>query len=266
MFRKQSSEFSRRRFLKTAGATALAASAPAVIIPGRAQPKTLKILAWKDFIASVNQWDADFARSWGEQNNIQVIRDEVSMDTNPRQTETELAAGQGHDLYYYVGGSPAVFEAQLIDHRDIYQECERRYGKVADFAVKSSLNPKTNRFFGFWDSFGAAPVIYRKDLWDGAGRAPDSWDDVRLGGRQIKFMQGPYIGISLGSDVDAEFSWRALLYSFGGSEQDADNRPALKSAATLEDSGTGIFWVRPAPRESVRATMMPLSMPSSRNA
>jgi multiple sugar transport system substrate-binding protein len=47
-------------------------------------------------------------------------------------------------------------------------------------------------------------------------------------------MQGPSVGISLGSDVDAEFSWRALLYSFGGSEQDADNRPALKSSATLE--------------------------------
>jgi multiple sugar transport system substrate-binding protein len=77
-------------------------------------------------------------------------------------------------------------------------------------------------------------VIYRKDLWDGVGRAPDSWDDVRLGGRRIKFMQGPSVGISLGSDVDAEGGWRALLYSFGGSEQDADNRPALKSPATLE--------------------------------
>ena len=29
---------------------------------------------------------------------------------------------------------------------------------------------------------------------------------------------------------------------------------------------TGIFWVRPAPNESVRATIIPLSMPSSRNA
>ena len=36
-----------------------------------------------------------------------------------------------------------------------------------------------------------------------------------------------------------------------------------RSPASVE---TGIFWVRPAPSESVRATMTPSSTPSSRNA
>ena len=40
------------------------------------------------------------------------------------------------------------------------------------------------------------------------------------------------IGIALQPNVDSETSWRALLYSFGGSVQDVDNRPALKSSAT----------------------------------
>ena len=34
-------------------------------------------------------------------------------------------------------------------------------------------------------------------------------------------------------NLDSEAAWRALLYSFGGSVQNADNRPVLKSSATL---------------------------------
>ena len=69
MIDKPATPVSRRRFLKTAGATALAASVgPTVIIPGRAQPKTLKILRVKEFVATINEWWAEFARTWGEQN------------------------------------------------------------------------------------------------------------------------------------------------------------------------------------------------------
>ena len=227
---------SRRRFLKTAGAGALATSAgPAVVIPGRTQPRTIRILLGKSLIASSNQWRIDFAKAWGQQNDIRVIIDSVSLGAVLRQVEAEFAAGQGHDLVYPLWIAPAAYETQVIDHREIYEECEHRYGKALDFAFKSCYNPKTDKFISFFSNYLPNPVIYRKDLWDAIGRAPDSWDDIRLGGRQIKLLHERSIGISLGPKFgDGEYSLRTLLFAFGGSVQDADNRPALKSNATLE--------------------------------
>ena len=225
---------SRRHFLKTAGATALVAGAgPAVIIPGRAQPKTLKILRVKEFTASANQWFVDFASAWGKQNDLQVVLDHATYDSIVPQVKAEFAAKQSHDLYQYVG-SPAIYEEQVIDHREIVEESERRYGKALDMVTRSSFNPKTKKFFSILDGLYPLPVIYRHDLWNAVGRMPDTWDDIRLGGRHIKLLHGPTIGISLGGDTDSQGSLRALLYSFGGAVQDTDNRPALKSPATLE--------------------------------
>ena len=90
---------SRRSFLKTTGVTALAATAPTIIIPGRTQPKTLRILRPKELIDSINQWYTEFAGTWGEQNAIQVIMDAESQGTSVRQTKDEFTAEQGHDLY-----------------------------------------------------------------------------------------------------------------------------------------------------------------------
>ena len=78
------------------------------------------------------------------------------------------------------------------------------------------------------------PTNYRKDLWDAVGTVPDTWEYVRQGGRKIKLLHDKPLGIGLGGDTDGEAAVRALLYSFGASEQDADNRPALESAAALK--------------------------------
>lgn len=224
----------RRRFLKTTGAAALVSGAgPAIIIPGRAQPKTLKIIRPRELLDPVNQWYVEFASTWGEQNGIQVSLETVSSGTLTRQAKEEFAAAQGHDLYQLLS-PPAVYEDQVIDHREVFQECEHRYGKALDMAIRNSFNLKTNKFFTVLDAVVPIPVIYRTDLWEAVGKTPDSWDDIRFGGRQIKLLYGQSVGISFGPDLDGQSSLRALLYSFGASVQDSDNRPALKSTATLE--------------------------------
>ena len=227
---------SRRRFLKTAGATALAAGAgPAVIIPGRAQPKTLKILQWKRFIAGYDAWfNSSYVKEWGEKHDTQVIVDYIGMNDLKSQAEAEIAAQRGHDLFCFVGSPPGVYEAQTLDHRELYEECERHHGKAIDLAVKSTYNPKTQRFFAFCPEYFPTSVSYRKDLWDAVGMLPNTWENVSLGGRKIKFLHGHPVAISLGNDVDSNQTLRALLYSFGATVQDADSRPVLSSNATLE--------------------------------
>ena len=221
---------SRRRFLKTAGVTALAASTgPAVIIPGRAQPKTLKILSPKHLVGNYDQWFKRYADAWGDRNNTRVMIDLVGYFDQPKQIRAQVRARKGHDLVmlFY---PPAALEDYLIDHRELYQEAEHRYGKAYPLIVNSTYNPRTDRFFCFAPFFGTFGVFYRKDLWDQISKVPDSWDDVRLGGRKIKFLHDNSVGFNFGSEIAV----RSLLYAFGASEQDVAGQPALRSKATLE--------------------------------
>ena len=224
---------SRRQFLKTAGATALAASAgPAVIIPGRAQPKTLRIARVVEFVPSYVDWLEGFAKAWGEKHDIQIVIDWLKHVDFGKTLDRGLA-NQTYDLV--TRGTTLRIEDYVINHRDIYVECERLYGKPARVAAMTTYNPKSDRFSGVTLEYLPWLITYRKDLWDGSGYLPDTWENIRLGGRKIKFLQEYPSGIGLNRiDDDAEMTLSGILYSFGGSEQDENNRPALKSKQTLE--------------------------------
>ena len=228
---------SRRQFLRTAGSAALAASVGAhIIIPGRAsaQQKTLKILQWKHFVPGYDKWFNDtYVKEWGAKNNTKVIVDNIGLAELNSHVAAEVSAQKGHDLCMFLCHH-RCYEDQVIDHREIYEECERKYGKVIDLAIKSTYNPKTKKFYGFSDSYVPDPINYRKDLWDAVGTVPDTWEDIRHGGRKIKLLHDKPVGIGLASEIDTNMAMRAIMYSFGSSEQDAEGNPTLKSKETLE--------------------------------
>ena len=127
-----------------------------------------------------------------------------------------------------------VLEDHVIDHREIYDECELKYGKPIDLAIRSTYNPKTKKYFGFSPSFIPCPTNYRKDLWDEVGVFPDTWDDVRIGGRKIKQEHGNPVWISLSSRQLSRMDLRSIMYSFGASIQDEAGNVVLNSKQTLE--------------------------------
>ena len=228
---------SRRDFLTTAGSIALAAGmGSSVIAPGRAsaQQKTLKILQWHHFVPAYDEWfNKVYTKEWGANNNTRVIVDNVGMTSLSGRADAETAAQKGHDLCMFLW-PPPVYEGQVIDHGEIYKECERKYGKVIDLGLKSTYNPKTKKFYGFADSYVPDPVNYRKDLWDDVGMLPDTWEDIRIGGRKIKEKHGIPVGIGLAPELDSNMALRSLMAAFGASVQDSDGNPVLKSRETLE--------------------------------
>src|SRR5258708_4865147 len=129
---------------------------------------------------------------------------------------------------------PSVYEEQVVDMKDVYAACEKTHGKPIDLAVKSTYNPKTQKYFAFSDSFVPDPVNYRSDLWGEIGMKPDSWDNVRIGGKKIKDKTGIPVGIGLSAELDTAMAMRAIMYSFGAHEQDADGNLAINSKETLE--------------------------------
>jgi len=228
---------SRRRFIKTAATTALATGiAPGILTTAKANStkNTLKIMQWNHFVPGFDRWFNDeYVKAWGEKNDTEVIVTNVGMTSINSRAQAEVAAQRGHDMVLFLSPPPS-FEQHAIDHADVWKECERRYGKPSSLAVKSSFNPKTGRYYGFSDSYTPDPINYRKDLWDDVGVFPDTWDDVRVGGRKILDRHGIPVGLGLAPELDSNMALRSLLHSFGASVQDQSGRPTLKSRETLE--------------------------------
>jgi multiple sugar transport system substrate-binding protein len=232
---KKRSKVSRRTFIKAAGAGAIATTlGPAIIIPGRAAKKTLKILQWNHFVPGYDKWfNETYTKEWGAKNDTEVIVDNISIAAINARAAAEVSAQKGHDLFLFEWPSP-VYEDQVIDHAEIYQEVERKHGKPIDLAIKSTYNPKTKKYYGFSDSYVPDPVNYRKDLWDDIGMRPDTWDDIRDGGRKIKQKHNIPVGIGLSAEIDTGMAMRAIMYAHGSSVQDADGNLVLNSKETLE--------------------------------
>jgi multiple sugar transport system substrate-binding protein len=226
---------SRRTFVKATGAgglVVLASSFGARRV--HAQQKTLKIGQWSHFVPAYDDWfDNTFTKAWGEKNGVKVTVDHIGATELRARAAAEVAAQKGHDLFKF-GDPPPAYEDQVIDHAELIQEAERRKGKYIELAKRSTYNPKTKKYFGFSDNFVPDPGNYRKDLWDEVGMVPDTWEDIRVGGRKIKEKSGSPVGIGLSQEVDTNMALRAIMYSYGSTEQDEEGRVTINSKETVE--------------------------------
>ena len=225
----------RREFVLGAGAAGVAATLGTPFMrPAHAAKRSLKIMQWNHFVPAFDDWfNKKFVKEWGEKNDTEVVVTNVGMTSIESRAAAEIKKKQGHDLCMFLS-PPASYEDQVIDHKDIYAECERKYGKPLEIAVKSTYNPVTKKYFGFSDSYVPDPVNYRKDLWDDVGVKPDTWDAIRDGGRKIKQKHGIPVGIGMSNELDSSMALRSILLAFGAAVQDAQGRPSLKSPKTLE--------------------------------
>jgi multiple sugar transport system substrate-binding protein len=225
----------RRNVLKTAGAVGLAASVgPFFHVRPAKAAKTLKILQWVHFVPRYDKWfNETYVKEWGEKNDTEVIVDNISIAQINSRAAAEASAKQGHDMFMF-NWPPPVYEDLVIDHAEIYQEVEKKWGKPIDLAVKSTYNPKTNKYYGFSDSFVPDPINYRKDLWDSVGVEPTSWDNILKGGAAIKKEHNIPVGIGLSAEIDTGMAMRTIMYSFGASVQDEASNLVLNSDNTLE--------------------------------
>jgi len=225
----------RRKVLKAAGAIGLAAGVgPFFHVRPAKAAKTLKILQWVHFVPRYDTWfNETYIKEWGAKNDTEVIVDNISIAQINARAAAEASAQQGHDMFMF-NWPPPVYEDLVIDHAEIYQEVEKKWGKPIDLAVKSTYNPKTNKYYGFSDSFVPDPINYRKDLWDSVGVAPTSWDNILKGGAAIKKEHKIPVGIGLSAEIDTGMAMRTIMYSFGASVQDADGNLVLNSSNTLD--------------------------------
>ncbi|MEE9172480.1 MAG: twin-arginine translocation signal domain-containing protein, partial [candidate division NC10 bacterium] len=121
---QEQSGVSRRKFLKATGVAAAAGIGANIIIPGRsdAARKTLRILQWNHFVPRYDKWfNGTYTKEWGQKNNTEVIVDNIGLSGLNSRAAAEVSAQKGHDLFLFMWPSP-VYEDQVIDHKEIYQE------------------------------------------------------------------------------------------------------------------------------------------------
>ena len=278
MSKQRKRGLTRREFAKLTGAGAAAAGLGAnFLFPARAaaQQKTLKIVQWSHFVPGYDKWfDNTYTKEWGAKNDTNVIVDHIAIGEINARAAAEVAAEEGARPLHVPRRRRRRTRSRSSTTARSTQEVEKKHGKKIDLAHKSTFNPKTKKYFAFSDSYVPDPGNYRKDLWAKVGfpNGPDTWDDLRVGGKKIKDQFGNPVGLGLSQELDTNMAMRALLWSFGGAEQDENGN--VDDQLEEDDRGDEVHegalqGVRDARRSSpgtrrrTTAASSPASCPSS---
>jgi hypothetical protein len=236
----------RRDFLKKAGTAGIVLGSGSALLSacstaagvGGSKPAskgTIKILLWSHFVPRYDTWFDPWAMKWGQQNGVNVIVDHINQADLPARTAAEFAANAGHDLIEWITPASA-YEPSVHDLTDVVRQAEAKYGSQISFCKLSSYNPKTSKYYAFCHTWTPDPGDYRKGLWTKAGmpNGPVNYADLLSGGTQIKQKQHVRMGIGMSPEVDSNMAARALIWSYGGSVQDAQGNVTLNSPQVID--------------------------------
>jgi multiple sugar transport system substrate-binding protein len=194
---------------------------------------TLRILQWSHFVPAYDVWyDNVYTKAWGRANDTEVIVDHINQVDLPSRVASEMTARRGHDLVSLLAPAPQ-YEDQVIDHKVIVQQVQKKHGKMADVCYRSCYNPKTKRYHGFPDNYAPDPVNWRRDLWGEIGMRPTTWDAVRRAAPRLK-ANGHPIGLGMSNEIDSNMFLMALMMCWGSFIQSRDHRVILNTKATRD--------------------------------
>jgi multiple sugar transport system substrate-binding protein len=146
---------------------------------GRWLSGNLSILQWVHFVPDYDTWfDNTWVKQWGQKNDVQVTVDHIANTQLDARAASEVAAQSGHDIFQFLA-PPAIYEDQVINHKDIVAEAQKKVGPPGQLAKLSTYNPRTKKWFAVSDNYVPDPVVWRHDLWNGVGEAPTTWEHVR---------------------------------------------------------------------------------------
>jgi len=218
--------------LGAAGAGAPFSFAGPLKYKGRWLKGNLTAITWVHFVPSYDQWLDPWAKAWGEKNDVQVTIEHINNTLLDARAASEVAAQQGHDLFFNLHPM-ASYEDQVINHAPIVQQVAKKLGPYMPIAKASTYNPKTKKYFAVSDSYVPDPVVWRKDLWNGIGEAPYTWDHVRKAAPKLKALGHP-VGIGQSQELDSNMALFAFLMCFGSFVQNGANRPLLPTKQTVQ--------------------------------
>ena len=266
MLNSRDGKVGRRKFVALASGAAIAGSLALWPDDASADRKTLRIARWAHFVPEYDAWFASVAAAWGEKNNIVVKIDTIPLDKIAAVARAEIKAGKGHDIFIFPT-PPAEYYQHTIDHGGVYQAVAAKYGAIPQLAHRSTLNPRTKKYFAFADFWMPAPLHFYQDQWADVGfpLGPVTYTDLRAGGRRLRDKSQVACGLAFSSTLEGNVTLHTLLYAYRAWVIDSGGNPifnknvfavrALEYIKVLyEESGTPeqLAW---SPSGNVRAIL-----------
>src|SRR6266404_2439664 len=234
---------SRRTFLKTTGAAAVATAGRA---PAFAQGSRLHVLRWVDFIPAC---DVELKKQAGEASKLLGAEVQFefinSNDLQPRITAS-IQSQSGPDIIHMLHNWPHLYENGLLDVSDVAAWQAKDQGGF--YAQSETYTKVGGRFMALPHSIVPGLIAYRKSWFDeiGVTTFPKTYDELRAVGGKLKKKGHPY-GQTLGHTFGDAPAWAyPLMWNFGGMETDLGG----KICATL--NGASIYIAAKRGQEKIK--------------
>jgi len=240
----------RRAFLKVAGAATgagFAGGIPGIVAaqkpPSFPKGTKLHILEWVSFVPPSDQEFKRLAEEFGKLAGVDVTVEFINMnDLNPR-IASAIETKAGPDIIMMISNWPHLYADALVDVDDLAEEIAKRDGGYYDLSKAISFVGKS------WKAVPYCIVTptwaYREDWFKevGATKFPETWDELRKVGTQLK-KQGRPLGQAFGHSLGDPNGWAyPVTWGFGGMEVDKNQKVIINSKETVEAlKFTVAFW------------------------
>ena len=248
--REGARSINRRVFLRAAGAAtgaAVVGGIPAIVgaqkAPSFPKGTKLSILEWVSFVPASDVEFKRLAAEFGKLAGVDVTVDQINMnDLNPRITSA-IETKAGPDIIMMISNWPHLYADGLADVDDVAEEIAKRDGAYYEHNRKVSVVGKS------WKAVPLCSVpstwAYREDWFKevGAGKWPDTWDELRKVGIELKKKNQP-MGQAFGHSLGDPNNWAySVTWGFGGAEIDQSGKVVINSKETIEAvKFTVAFW------------------------
>ena len=191
---------------------------------------TLTITQWSHFVPMYDKWFDAYAQEWGKANNVKVTVNHINIGDLASSLSSAIAARKGSDLYEMIA-PPAAFIQGLQPLNDVNHAAAAAFGKRSGVCLHSSYLPVKKEWYGFCHGWVPDPGDYLVSDWAKAGypHGPTSYEDLLKGGEKIYKDTGIPVGVGMSPEIDSEFYARSLIWSYGGSIQNAHDQVTFDS-------------------------------------
>ena len=236
---------SRRRLLRLSGVGALTAASgglAGILASGRApayaQGTTLHWLKFVDFVPVSDQLlRGKITDECQKALGIKLQVETINGDGVQARITSAIQSKTGPDILMAVNNWSQLYAESVADVSDVAEEIGKAQGgyyetahAVANDGKKWIAVPYTILGVLF-----ANRTSWFKDVGSGPEEFPQTWDEYRAVGKQLKAKDRPYGQTLAHAFGDGPAFWYPYLWSWGGKEVEADGKTvALNSKETIE--------------------------------
>lgn len=206
--------------------TAVGKPAPRRAFPAVLQGSSLNILASTAFVPAAQDYFAEQAQTFGEENGVDVTVDFINWpDLQPRTTSA-VQAGAGPDIIEMWDTIPYLFSESLVDMSDMIGALEDVQGGYFEWVVNTAS--VDGKWLSIPHGTSSVAYAYRKSWFEEAGvedpenNFPKTWEELFAVGKTLK-ENGHPLGQALGQSLgDPPGFCYPYMWSYGSMEVEED--------------------------------------------